>query len=542
MLLKRLALCAALSAVPRLALADGGKGEFDWTRRVLVGHGQGAPDLNAASIAVARLGAERAAKLDAVRNALETLKGAELQSGGSVGTLLQNDNTLRSKVEGKLKGVQAIKTHYFSDGGVSLDIEVPLDQLPADLAKGLKLPAGVAPLKGADDAVPKGNAGGAAMGPDVIAQTAQGQAAVLNGDKPAAREKAIEDALRHAVEMAVGTKVSSTSETQDFQTKMDQVMTHSTGFVKKYEIVKEGMDGEVVQVTIKAFISSVELDKDLEAMGMLMARKNMPRTMVLIAEQAIGMTAPAAAWLKDSKDKPAAVSMDLRIAENVILDALKNGGFRQLIDPEIAEEKAVSIGGITTDITAAQARKLGSLTHAEVIIVGRVIASSRGDAPEELGKGWRVCSAIISGRAVNTDNGDILSTSENSQNAMQLDDMNCGKEAVKKASKAFTQDMIKKIGERWSKDVSGGNEVHVTVKKVGSFKQASEFRNALTQYIRGVKGVAQRSFSGGTQELDVTLVGSTDHFAEELESKKLGKFSVKVTGTTANTIDVELGQ
>ncbi len=541
MLTKRLALCAALSVVPRLALAGPGKGELDWSRRVLVGHGQGAPDLNAASIAVARLGAERAAKLDAFRNALETLQGAELESGGSVGTLLQNDTTLRSRVEGKLKGVQAIKTHYFSDGAVSLDIEVPLDLLPADLAKGLKLPAGVARLKGADDSGAKG-AGGAQLGADVVTQTAQGQAAVLNGDKPAAREKAIEDALRHAVEMAVGTKVTSTSETQDFQTKMDQVMTHSTGFVKKYDIVKEGMDGDVVQVTIKAFISSLELDKDLEAMGLLVARKNMPRTMVLIAEQNIGMAAPAAAWMKQGKDQPAAVSVDLRIAENVMLDGLKNGGFRQLIDPEIAEEKAVSIGGITTDITAAQARKLGSLTHAEVIIIGRVIATTRGDAPEELGKGWRVCSAILTGRAVNTDNGDILSTSETAQNAMQLDDLNCGKEAIKKAAKAFTQDMVKKIGERWSKDVSGGSEVHLTVKKVSSFKQASEFRSALTQYMRGVKGVAQRSFSAGTQELDVTLVGSTDQFAEELESKKLGKFSVKVTGTTANTVDLELGQ
>ena len=78
--------------------------------------------------------------------------------------------------------------------------------------------------------------------------------------------------------------------------------------------------------------------------------------------------------------------------------------------------------------------------------------------------------------------------------------------------------------------------------KVPSFKTASDFRSALTQHVRGVKGVNQRSFSGGTQELDVTLVGSTEQFAQELEAKKLGKFSVKVTGITANTVDVELGQ
>src|SRR3954462_137018 len=96
------------------------KGEIDWNRRVLVGHGQGAPDLNAPSVAVARLGAERAAKVDAYRNALESLKGMQLQSGGSVGTLLQSDAPPTSRIDGQLKGVKPIKTHYYSDGGVSL--------------------------------------------------------------------------------------------------------------------------------------------------------------------------------------------------------------------------------------------------------------------------------------------------------------------------------------------------------------------------------------------------------------------------------------
>jgi hypothetical protein len=537
--LRRLVLVVALVAVPRLALAQA-KGEIDWNRRVLVGHGQGAPDLNAPSIAVARLGAERAAKLDAYRNALETLKGMDLQSGGSVGTLLQNDATLTSRVDGKLKGMKPVKTHYYSDGGVSLDIEVALDELPPEIAGLVKVPAGVAPLKGAGVASGTGTGTSAVPG-DVQMQTAMGQAAVLGGDKPAAREKAIEDALRHAVEMAVGTKVTSTSEVQDFQSKMDQVLTHSQGFVKRYEIVKEAMDGDVVQVTVKASISMAELDKDLQAMGLLMARKGTPRTMVLIAEQNIGMAAPAAAWMKDKGGQSALVSADLRIAENTILDSLKNGGFKQLIDPDIATEKAVQVGGITTEINASQARKLKSLTGAEVILVGQVIATSRGEMAD-LGPGWRSCTATISGRAVNTDNGDILSTGETTQNAAQLDDLTCGKEAIKKASKVFAQDMIRKIGERWSQDVSGGNEIHVTVRKVAGFKQATDFRSALAHRVRGVKGVAQRSFSGGTQELDVTLVGSTEQFATELEAKKLGKFSVKVTGITANTVDVELGQ
>src|SRR2546425_4208551 len=78
-LLGRIALIAALTAAPAFAQTKGG---IDWNRRVLVGHGQGAPDLNAPSVAVARLGAERAARLDAYPNAPQVVKGLEGQSGG----------------------------------------------------------------------------------------------------------------------------------------------------------------------------------------------------------------------------------------------------------------------------------------------------------------------------------------------------------------------------------------------------------------------------------------------------------------------------
>jgi hypothetical protein len=368
-----------------------------------------------------------------------------------------------------------------------------------------------------------------------MAQEATGQAAVLNGDKAAAREKAIEDALRQAVSMAAGTQITSTTQVENFQTKMDQILTRASGFVRKYDIVREGMDGDVVQVTVRALIRMQALDRDLEAAGLLMSRKGTPRTMLLLMEQNIGMTGPYAHWMGARQ-----VGIDLRVGENVMLDELQKRSFK-VVDPEIASEKVASVGQISSEITAAQARQLRKLTSAEVIILGRVIALSRGPMGE-LGPEWRSCSATLSARAVNTDNGDVLASDEVTQPAAQLDDVTCGKEAIKKAARAFTDKIVAKILARWNQDVSGGNAVRVTVKNVDSARRASQFRTALTQHVRGVKAVSQRSFSEGTAELDVTLVGSTEQFAEEIETKKLGAFSVKVKGFSANTVDVELGQ
>lgn len=136
----RIVLCLSVGFAALAARADR-LAEIDWQRRVLKATGQGAPDLNAPSIAVARLSAERAALAAAQRNALEILSGAALENGSTVGTLLQNDNGLRGRVQGKLRALRAAKTHYFSDGGISLQVEVPLDELPPEIARSLKAPA-----------------------------------------------------------------------------------------------------------------------------------------------------------------------------------------------------------------------------------------------------------------------------------------------------------------------------------------------------------------------------------------------------------------
>jgi hypothetical protein len=130
---------ALILLAPALSRADQ-TGEIDWSRRVVKARGQGAPDLSAPSISVARLGAERAAKADALRNLLETLHGVEVASGEKLGTLLQNDQALKSRVDGLVRGFKVVAPHYFSDGGVALDVEFEIDKLPDDLKSRLKVP------------------------------------------------------------------------------------------------------------------------------------------------------------------------------------------------------------------------------------------------------------------------------------------------------------------------------------------------------------------------------------------------------------------
>jgi hypothetical protein len=130
-------------AIPIATLAE--PGGVDWQKRVVRCTGSGAANLKdaAGNPAVARIGAERAARLDALRNCLEVTKGVAVNGSQTVGGAVGADNAVRGSVEGAIRGFRTVSTRYFSDGGVEIDVEVPLDAVgDALLPKAAAAPAG----------------------------------------------------------------------------------------------------------------------------------------------------------------------------------------------------------------------------------------------------------------------------------------------------------------------------------------------------------------------------------------------------------------
>ena len=113
-----------------------GTGEVNWSANVIRSVGSGAPSPDAPNVAVARLGAERAAKLDAMRNLLETVKGVHIDSQTTVVNFTTQSDSINSRVEGIVKGARVVKTKYLSDGGVEVIIEVPITGGLADTVYG----------------------------------------------------------------------------------------------------------------------------------------------------------------------------------------------------------------------------------------------------------------------------------------------------------------------------------------------------------------------------------------------------------------------
>jgi len=146
---KRLVLAVAL-AVSVFAAAESQKDAkgppqgMNWEGQVVRATGAGAPDMKASSPAQARLGAERAAQLDAFRKMLEQIKGVQVDATRKMDDVMKADE-VKARVEGVIRGYKITNKRYFSDNGVEIDIEVPVamltDILDPDATQQLAVPA-----------------------------------------------------------------------------------------------------------------------------------------------------------------------------------------------------------------------------------------------------------------------------------------------------------------------------------------------------------------------------------------------------------------
>ena len=113
--------------------------------------------------------------------------------------------------------------------------------------------------------------------------TAVGQAVIVDGDDVQARQKAVVNAMRAAVEEGVGTLIDSQTKVVNFQVLQDRIYSRASGYVSGYEILSEekSPDSSTYSVTIQADVQTASIKNDLRAIGILMAQVGNPRFMAV---------------------------------------------------------------------------------------------------------------------------------------------------------------------------------------------------------------------------------------------------------------------
>jgi len=355
--------------------------------------------------------------------------------------------------------------------------------------------------------------------------TVEGIGAIVKGDHAIAKDNAVNDALRKAVEQAVGTLLQAQTLVDKYQLISDEIYTKSQGYIRKYSVISERPDLNqgILKVTIQADVSIGDIKNDLNAIGLLLERKNKPRMMVIIDEK-IGSA-------------ESGYSPNLSESETVIIQKFTEKGFNFVDQATVKKniKRNMALQAIAGDDSAAAA--IGLEYGAEAVIIGNAVAklAGKGIAGTEM----KSIHASVTARAVKADTGEILATASEKGATAHLDETVGGALAIKKASEKIASNLIDQIITKWSGEVGGQTTVQLVITGI-DFVSLNKFKTIIQSQVRGVLKLNQRSFTAGVAVIDIETRTNAQSMAEELAMKNFETFKVEIIGLSANKIDMRV--
>lgn len=370
--------------------------------------------------------------------------------------------------------------------------------------------------------------GALAQTPELAVKTidAAGYAPFSGVNAAIVRDAAIDDALRKAVEQAVGTLVSAETMVENFQVLNDNVYTKTQGYIKGYSVLNETQSQGLYQVTVRATVAIGGLKNDLDALGVLYARAEKPRVLFLIAEQNIGHRHYVFWWW--GRSEYMGETVDMSAAETALKESFLGRGFNVVEGSGRLDGMEISNAYRVADLTNDGARQIGRKFNAEIVVKGKALAK---EGPRTPGSQVGSYIADITVEAIKVDNGAVLASARGHGTSRHVSDVTGGVEAIGRASNEAADRLVEQIAAKWQ----SGNMVTLRLGGIKDFKKIADFKNALKTRVKGVKAVYQRGFEGDQAVFELDTRSSTQNIADDLS--RLSSFPLKITNMTQSTIE-----
>jgi len=334
-----------------------------------------------------------------------------------------------------------------------------------------------------------------------------------------ARNQALEEAMRSAVEKAAGTFITSQTEVSSGRVVYDRIMTQASGYISDYDVIDEGVDNNGFYfVTIKARVSTGKFEQDWLALALLMERKGKPRVAIVAADMVDEVYRPShiteTAMIREFRKRDFKV-IDLGHAEKlydkVVFEAFWNPDnvFRIVKKAERQNAELLLLALAQVDRTGTEN------------VSGRSVYLFQGNAEIKV---------------LRADTAEVLLAGSVEGRGSGLNYKAAAKDVIRKMAGELSTRTIKKIGDIWSKDVQQGAEVTVVVKDV-VFRDLMAFENAMRR-MHNISLVVRRRFVDGTAELGVTSTAIAQDLAVRLQ--EIEDPIVEVIGQSQNTVTVKV--
>ncbi len=324
----------------------------------------------------------------------------------------------------------------------------------------------------------------------------EGVASLQNVSKGVARDRAIQDALRNAVEQGAGVFLSSETIVENYELLQDKIFSKAEGYVKEYQIISEREEAGLYRVKIRAVIKEGKLKDDLIALRLLILEKGRPRILVF---------------------------SNVSFLEDMLTGSFRDAGF-PVLDPVSLKNKMgkerlrLIFAGANDTILARYALREG----AEIIVFAEYREEEKTLKTSYFEKGIK--HIVLTARTIDPRSAEVMASERIEKNYPEVNFS-----IKKKLVDSLFSVLKKEIIEGWE---TGGNVVKIHLYNI-SFEKFGDIRSFLLENVRKVEKVIIREYIGNSGVLEVITPESPENIAyllkrnfKDLKIKEIGGMDI----------------
>lgn len=360
-------------------------------------------------------------------------------------------------------------------------------------------------------------AGLMAMNLQIGAVAAESQTVVTTGEASLslgarAREEAIAQAARLAVEQAVGVYVVSETLVENMALVNDRILTQSSGFVSGYKVLSESKSDGILSVKIEAIVGVEPLVDQLAKLGLL---RDWTVAVVLVSNGQARASNEAAKTVLNQL----IIDKGFKVADERALVSLNN--------PAIM--KQIQAGNYLAALPVLRDNGV------DVLVVGTTLTRPTADGVIESYGGIKtvMTQGRIDARVIRVDTGEMLASKSFQAVAggsgQEMAEAKAIAQAAKNAGDFFTIEIAKL-------PAATSQRLQLNVRGL-SFNRERTFRAALQQ-IAGIKKVQRKIYRNKAAQYEIEFAGKAEQLADALaDAKSLSPFKFEIQGLSAGLIE-----
>ena len=315
------------------------------------------------------------------------------------------------------------------------------------------------------------------------------------GEGPS-KQQALAMAMRRAVEQDVGVFVNSSTAVVDSMLVDDKILSHSSGYVTGYKILRENQIGDAYTITISAQVDSKMLKDDLDSLTILKVAVGNPRILVAFSKKGEGAKVFRG---KDFVDD----------IYNGIVESLTDLQFR-VVDKSSAEKFAQQVASThDIDVDLNKTAAIGLKYNAEYTL----LYSISGEVKE--GSANTNVRLRIKTQLIDNTRSQVVTSKqiEQTANAELLESAleKAGRDGGKKAVKP----MIEALQKNWMDAQQNGQLFTVVIDAVENADDLGRFTSKLEKFPL-VSEVKEVESGGGKATFEATYKGKRDQLDRDV--------------------------